>query len=83
MGALMPWRIRVKFAPDAQMADAYNETVVGFRGQLAADAVVGPGRLLVGVTYGRAALSDGVVVGQIDGLGGTVGYEWWFGVIAP
>lgn len=83
MVALMPWRMSVKFAPDSQMADAYTETVVGFRGQIAGDAVIGPGRLLLGVTYGRATLSDGVVVGQVDGLGVTLGYEWWFGAIAP
>ncbi len=83
MATLMPWRMSVKLAPDAQMANPYSETVVGFRAQLAGDAAIGPGRLLLGVTYGRATLSEGVVVGQIDGLGLNLSYEWWFGAIAP
>lgn len=81
--AFVPWSVRVKFGPDGQTADAYTETVVGFRAHVAGDVALGPGRVVIGAAFGRARLADGAVVGQIDGVGLTVGYEWWFGAFAP
>jgi hypothetical protein len=75
----VPARMRVEFAPASRPVDAYSETVLGVRGQLAGDVVIGPGRAVLGIAFGRGKLSDGVVVGQVDGLGVTLGYEWWFG----
>jgi hypothetical protein len=69
----------VKLAPEMGATDEYTESVLGFRGQLAGDVALGPGRVMFAVAFGRAALSDGSVVGQIDGLAITAGYEWWFG----
>ncbi len=77
--AFVPARMRVKFSSASQPMDAYNETVLGVRGQLAGDLTIGPGRLVLGVAFGRGKLTDGIVVGEIDGLGVTLGYEWWFG----
>ena len=54
------------------------ETVVGLRAQLQGDFKLGPGRVFLGGAYGRATLSEGVVVGKIEGVAVVAGYEWWF-----
>ncbi|MBA3461181.1 MAG: hypothetical protein H0T46_14550, partial [Deltaproteobacteria bacterium] len=76
--SVVPMRMRVKLAPSMQSADEHGETVIGLRGRLQADTRLGPGRLVVGAEYGRAALSGGVVVGHVDGVALLAGYEWWF-----
>jgi len=54
------------------------ETVIGLRAQLQGDFKLGPGRVFLGGAYGRATLSEGVVVGKIEGVAVVAGYEWWF-----
>ncbi len=75
---IVPMRVRIGLDTGAQSADDYAETVLGVRAQLHGDLVVGPGRAFVGGSYGRARLSDGAVVGQLEGLAVVAGYEWWF-----
>jgi len=80
--AVLPWRMRVQFGPDGQ-SEPYGETVFGVRVQAAGDMELGPGRAVVGMSFGRASLSNGPVTGQIDGFGFTFGYEWWFRAFVP
>ncbi|MGE5183137.1 MAG: hypothetical protein ACM31C_13795 [Acidobacteriota bacterium] len=76
--ALVPTRVHVQLAPTTQPADDYVESVLAVRGELQGDVHLGPGRAFLAVDYGRGRLSQGVVLGQIEGLGARVGYEWWF-----
>ena len=75
---LVPMRVKVGLALSAQAADERVETVYGMRAQLHGDVRLGPGRLVLGAAYGRAALSGSVVVGQVEGVAVVGGYEWWF-----
>jgi hypothetical protein len=77
-GGLVPIRVKLGLALGSQAADERVETVIGVRAQLHGDVRLGPGRLVLGAAYGRAALSGSVVVGQIEGVAVVGGYEWWF-----
>ncbi len=55
----------------------YETWTTGLRGQLSADYRLGPGRITLGTSYGRAELKDGPIVGEIDGIRVYAGYEFW------
>jgi hypothetical protein len=75
--AVVPMRARVRLAPDGDRARTYGENVIAARGEIAGDVIVGRGRLVLSMSYGRAPLTDGAVTGHIDGLAITAGYERW------
>jgi len=75
---LVPVRARVKLDGGPQLTETYSEAVLGLRAQVQADTRFGPGRLYLGGAYGKATLSEGVVIGRIDGAAILAGYEWWF-----
>jgi hypothetical protein len=56
---------------------AFRKWTLGTRGQMAGDMKLGPGRVNLGASFGRAKLNEGPIVGEVDGLRVFVGYEWW------
>jgi hypothetical protein len=62
---------------DFQETDEQRKWVLGVRALASLDARLGPGRVMLTGTLGRARLSGGPLVGNIEGWGVLAGYEWW------
>jgi len=71
-------RVDVASTSDFQGASRYTELIVGARALAGLDARLGPGRITAAASYGRAQLQEGPVVGGIEGLTLSGGYEWYF-----
>lgn len=77
-GGLVTTRASLRIAPRFQREDVYSEIALGARAQLAFDVAIGPGRLNLGASWGKAELSEGLVRGNLDGVSAFGSYEWWF-----
>jgi hypothetical protein len=79
---LTPTATSARLAQD-KSASAFNTWTNGGRGEVSGDYKLGQGRIVLGTSYGRTKLSEGPIVGDIDGLRVYAGYEVWPLVFGP
>ncbi|MBI5478227.1 MAG: hypothetical protein HY906_05185, partial [Deltaproteobacteria bacterium] len=75
---LVPTWGRGRVEADFQAAETFSKWAVGARGEASGDLALGPGRVVVSIGYGYAALHGTPITGNLDGLYLRLGYEWWF-----
>ncbi|HEY3351967.1 MAG TPA: hypothetical protein VGQ83_01840 [Polyangia bacterium] len=75
--AFVPTFVRGTSDPRLQSPERFGRTLPGARLGLAGDVAVGPGRAVLGVSYGWARLSDTPITGNVDGLFVGLSYELW------
>ena len=64
--------------PGFQEPESFAALVFGGAGEVTGDLLIGPGRILLTVRMGSTAVSDGLLVGELDGFAVLVGYSWFF-----
>jgi hypothetical protein len=77
IGAIPTWG-HGRVEADFQAPETFSKWTVGVRGEASGDVALGPGRVVLSLGYGRAALDGTPISGNLDGLFVRLGYEWWF-----
>jgi len=75
--AVLPVGADAALSSDFQQEDENRTWILGLRAQASLDVKLGPGRVVIAGTVGSARLSDGPLIGNIEGWGLLAGYEWW------
>jgi hypothetical protein len=80
LGVIPTWA-RGRVESDFQGPETFSKWTVGVRGEASGDLALGPGRIVLSLGYGWAALDGTPISGNLDGLYVRLGYEWWFSTL--
>lgn len=73
--ALVPTYARIAVRPDFQSPDEYTERILGQRLALGLDTPLPRGRMVLTLSLGRARLSSGPLIGHLERIAITAGYQ--------